>query len=101
MLLKDIEAKVKAVEPEGMSMRALLEARARSVDSYTQLVRSAYELGEYNMSGSATNYTEVSDEAFELKHRLEGVLLDQSHYYLSLMQVLDDEIEERLLEVRD
>lgn len=96
MLLKDIEAKVKAVEPEGMSMRALLEAREQAVDSFTQLVRSAYELGEYNMSGSATNYTEVCDEAIELKHRLERVLLDQSNYYLSLMQVLDDEIEERL-----
>ena len=97
MLLKDIEAKVKAVEPEGMSMRALLEDRERAVDSFTQLVRSAYELGEYNMSGSATNYTEVCDEAIELKHRLERVLLDQSNYYLSLMQVLDDEIEERIV----
>ena len=101
MRLEDMEAKVRAVEPERMSLRGLLEARERAVDSYSQLVRSAYELGEYNMSGSATNYTEVCDEAFELKHRLERVLLDQSNYYLSLMQVLDDEIEERLLEVRD
>lgn len=96
MELKDIEAKVKAVKPENMSLEALLEADRRAQDSCTQLVRSAYELSEYNMSGSATNYTEVCDEAFALKIKLAEVLLDQARLYRSLTWVLDEELNKRL-----
>ena len=96
MELKDIEAKVKAVKPENMSLEALLEADRRAQDSCTQLVRSAYELGNYNLSGSATSYTEVCDEAFALKIKLAEVLLDQARLYRSLTWVLDEELAKRL-----
>lgn len=96
MELKDIEAKVKAVKPEEMSLKALLEADRRAQDSWTQLVRSAYELGEYNLSGSAMNSTEVCAEAFALKIKLAEVLLDQARLYSSLTWVLDEEIAKRL-----
>lgn len=96
MELKDIQAKVWAVKPKDMSLEALLEADRRAQDSCTQLVRSAYELSEYNMSGSATNYTEVCDEAFALKIKLAEVLLDQARLYRSLTWVLDEELAKRL-----
>ena len=96
MELKDIEAKVWAVKPKDMSLEALLEADRRAQDSCTQLVRSAYELGEYNLSGSAMNSTEVCDEAFALKIKLSEVLLDQARLYRSLMWVLEKELKKRL-----
>ena len=96
MELKDIQAKLWAVKPKDMSFEALLEADRRAQDSCTQLVRSAYELGNYNMSGSATSYTEVCAEAFELKIKLAEVLLDQARLYRSLTWVLDEELAKRL-----
>ena len=48
------------------------------------------------MKGSVINYTEVCDEAIELKIKLAGVLFDQANCYLSLMQTIDEEIAKRL-----
>ncbi len=96
MELKDIEANVKAVNPEEMSLKALIEAGKRAQYSYTQLSRSSFEIGGYNMKGCVRNYTEVCDEAIELKIKLAGVLFDQANCYLSLMQTIDEEIAKRL-----
>lgn len=101
MELKDIQAKVYAVKPKEMSLEALLEADRRAQDSCTQLVRSAYELGEYNLSGSAMNSAEVCDEAFVLKIKLAEVLLDQARIYRSFTWVLEEELNERLEALND
>lgn len=96
MELKDIKAEVKAVKPEEMSLKDLLEESRRAQDTFTRLTRSAYEIGEYNLRGSVANFTEVCDEASELKRKLVGILLEQSSYYLSLMMETDAEIDKRL-----
>lgn len=96
MELKDIEAKVRAFKPEEMSLKALIEVGKRAQDSYNQLSRSSFEIGRYNTKGCVRNYTEVCDEAIELKIRLAGVLLDQADCYLSLMQTIDEELNKRL-----
>lgn len=96
MELKDIQAKVWAVKPKDMSFEALLEADRRAQESCTQLVRSAYELGEYNLKGSVVSSTEVCDEAFALKIKLAEVLLDQARLYRSFSWVLEEELNKRL-----
>ena len=101
MELKDIQAKVWAVKPKDMSIEALLEADRRAQESCSQLVMSAYELGNYNLSGSATTYTEVCDEALALKIKLSEVLLDQARLYRSLTWVLEEELNKRLETLND
>lgn len=96
MTLEEIQAKVYAVKPKDMSLEALLEEDRRAQESCTQLVRSAYELGRYNLKGSDMKITDVCDEAFALKIKLEEVLLDQARIYRSFAWVLEEEVNKRL-----